>query len=512
MAADAGSLTLSAGGAVAPAGGGPDRALRLVTVAAVSAAVVALGATAAGLNPVFVAAPLTAGLTFAAVQHWLLAWRTLISLILGVILLVPMKRYSLLGGTLPFQIEPYRILIAAVAVGWIGTLLIDPAARIRRTLVDVPLFMFATSLLVSDFVNYGRVTGLEVGGEVMKKLTFFVTFVILVYLIASTITKRKELDQLIKVLVSCGAFVAVAGLYESRSGYNVFNHLHSIFPPLKLDPSQIPATSADSRGARLRIFASSEHPIALSAALTMLVPLGLYLAQRAGENVRARRMWLAMAGVTGLGVLATVSRTGIVMMFVLLVCYAFIKPAATRRALPLLLPVLVFAHAAVPGAMGSLKSAFFPAGGITAEQDYGSGTYGSGRLADLGPSIEEWKRSPLLGDGFGTRITDITDPRMNALILDDQWLGSLLETGLFGVFAFGWLLLRGVRRFGRIGRRDKGPDGWLGAGLAASVMSYFVGMFTFDAFNFYQVTLLLYILMALGAVLLRLRREEGLVA
>jgi hypothetical protein len=507
MAADAGSTPLPPyGGALVP-GGRPDRATAVVGAIALAAALVALAATAAGLNPIFVLAPITAGFAFAAAQHWLLAWRTLISLILGVILLVPMKRYSLLGGTLPFQIEPYRVLIAAVAIGWAGTLLIDRDAKIRRTLVDLPLLVVGLSLLSSDFVNYGRVSGLGVGGEVTKKLTFFVTFVILIYLISSTITKRRELDRLLRVLVGSGTFVALAGLYESRSGYNVFNHIHSIFPPLRLDPSTIPATSADSRGARLRIFASAEHPIALSAALTLLVPLGIYLAHR---SVRHKRLWALATCVIGLGVLATVSRTGVLMMVVLLVAYAVIKPAATRRALPLLLPVLIIAHAAVPGAMGSLKSAFFPEGGLAAEQQYGAGQYGSGRLADLGPSIEEWKRSPLLGDGFGTRITDITDPRRNALILDNQWLGLLLETGLFGVLAFAWLLLRAMRRFGRVGRRDPGPDGWLGAGLAASAVAYFVGMFTFDAFNFYQVTLLLYVLLALGAVMLRLRREEGL--
>jgi hypothetical protein len=498
MDTGAGRLVSPAGGLGAPA----DRSVVLVGWVAGAAALLALAATAAGANPVFVAAPITAAFAFAAAQRWLLAWRTLISLILALILLVPMKRYSLLGGSLPFQIEPYRVLTAAVTIGWLGTLLIEPAARIKRTMIDVPLGLVVVSLLASDLANHGRVSGLQVGGEVVKKLTFFATFVILVYLITSTISKRKELDQLIKVLVGCGTFVAVAGLYESRSGYNVFNHIHSIFPPLRLDPTTIPATSADSRGGRLRIFASSEHPIALSAALTMLVPLGIYLAHRTGK----RRWWMATA-IIGLGVLATVSRTGIVMMVTLLICYLVLKPAATRRALPLLLPILVVAHAAVPGAMGSLKSAFFPPGGIAAEQQYGAGENSSGRLADLGPSIEEWKRSPLLGDGYGTRITDLDDPRRNALILDDQWLGYLLETGLFGVLALAWLLGRSIRRMGRYARRDPATGGWLFAGLSAAVTAYFVGMFTFDSFNFYQVTLLLFVELAIAATALRLWRQ-----
>lgn len=482
---------------------GADRAVVGTYWAAGLCALLAAAAVGAGLNAAYVTAPFAAGFAFVAAQRWLLAWRTLISIILGVILLIPMKRYSLLGGTLPFQIEPYRVMIAAVAIGWAGTLLIDPATRIRRTTFDVPLFMVATALVVSDFTNWGRVSGLQVGGEVVKKLTFFFSYIVLVYLISSVITRRREVDQLVRVLVCCGVVVAIGGLYESYTGYNVFNHIQEIFPPLRLDPTTIPPTSADDRGSRLRIFASSEHPIALSAVFAMLVPMAIYLAHRTG-----RRRWWAACALLGIGVLATVSRTGILMMVTLLICYACIKPAATRRALPALLPLLVVAHVAVPGAMGALKSAFFPPGGVVAEQQWGSGQNSSGRLADLGPSLKEWERSPLLGDGYGTRITDLDDPRRNALILDDQWLGSLLETGLFGVLSIGWLLARSVRRLGRFGRRDDTAHGWLLAGLAASITSYGVGMFTFDAFNFYQVTLLLFIMLAIGSAALRPERAE----
>jgi hypothetical protein len=37
----------------------------------------------------------------------------------------------------------------------------------------------------------------------------------------------------------------------------------------------------------------------------------------------------------------------------------------------------------------------------------------------------------LLGEGFGTR--NPTGPDANAGLLDDQWLGTLLETGYFGL-------------------------------------------------------------------------------
>ena len=41
---------------------------------------------------------------------------------------------------------------------------------------------------------------------------------------------------------------------------------------------------------------------------------------------------------------------------------------------------------------------------MIAEQEGGQGA-GEGRVADLGPSLEQFKRKPFLGQGLGTRLT-----------------------------------------------------------------------------------------------------------
>ena len=54
-------------------------------------------------------------------------------------------------------------------------------------------------------------------------------------------------------------------------------------------------------------------------------------------------------------------------------------------------------------------------------------------------------------------------------------------------------------------------DDWLFAALAASVASFAVGMLTFDAFSFTQVTFIFWILLGLSADSLRIsgrRRRE----
>ena len=45
----------------------------------------------------------------------------------------------------------------------------------------------------------------------------------------------------------------------------------------------------------------------------------------------------------------------------------------------------------LPGTLGAIKNSFLPAGGLVAEQQSMPGASGSGRLADLGPALQEWQ-------------------------------------------------------------------------------------------------------------------------
>jgi len=159
---------------------------------------------------------------------------------------------------------------------------------------------------------------------------------------------------------------------------------------------------------------------------------------------------------------------------------------------------LIVIHFVLPGTIGALKHSFLPTGGLVAEQQSAAGQSGSGRLADLGPGLHEWSRKPLLGEGFGTRVIE----EGNGNVLDDQWLGTLLETGVIGFFGWLWFFARVVRRLGAEAKRDDSERGWLLAAIAAGVAAYAIGMLTYDAFSFIQVTFLLFILVGLGSALL----------
>jgi hypothetical protein len=435
-------------------------------------------------------------------------WESLVGLTILVVLFIPIKRYKL-PGSLPFDLEPYRIVLALVLALWLGALLADGVTRLRRTPLDAPLGLLALAVVTSIAVNPAGITNFNIvrsfvgdnffvtaltispeslrrpdlSTDVLKQLVFLGSFFLAFYLIVSVVRTPAQIDSVLKTLVVGASVVAVFALYERRTHYNVFDHLGSLVPVLRFQ-----GNDTNLRSGGVRVLASAQHPIALAAMFVMLVPVALYLVHR----TRQRRWWIAVA-VVAMGSLATISRTAVVMAIAAAVVFAILRPAVVRAAIPFALPFLVAVHFVTPGAIGGLRASFFPSQGIVEDQTEYGGRISSKRL---GPQFDIIRNQPLLGQGFGTRIT--AGENRNARILDDQWLGTAVETGLIGAGAWVWIFVRFVRRAGRAAREDDGPRGWLLSALAASVAAFAVGMLTFDAFSFIQVTVVMYILLALG--------------
>lgn len=471
---------------------------RLTSAEAVLVAIAgALGLAVVGGFRTDVVAVLAA--LFATVVAWhrtLLRWDSLVVGIVLVILFIPIKRYQL-PAALPFDLEVYRLAVVLVLAAWLTALLVDPRVRLRSTAFDGPLVLIVVGTLASELANPARVN--ELGSYVVKSLTFFATFVVLIWLLAGSLRTRVEVDRVLQALVGGAAIVALLALWERQTGYNAFDHLSSWLPFLDFQGS----VSSGDRGGRLRVIGPAQHPIALGALFATLVPLGVYLAR-----TKSSRWWGATV-LLGLGVLATGSRTAIIMILVSVLVFLRLKPVWTKRLWIALIPAMIVAKTAVPGSIVTLKESFFPPGGLIAEQTNlpanADPQLAGGRVRLLGPSIAEASQRPLLGLGFGTRITGFYEPKRNAAILDNQWLGLLLEVGLVGIAGWLWLVGRATRRLWREARRlGDDPDSWLYTGLCASVLSFAVGMFTYDAMGFIQAAFVFWLLVGLSAVVLQL--------
>lgn len=495
--------TLAPAGGAGASGAGTPGALPLrrvdrFTYTALGAAILlALVAAGSGVKTLPIIIAITGCLTFAAAHTWLLQWRTMLGAIIVCILFIPIKRYEL-PVNLPMQLEPYRLVVLGVGAGMLASLLIDNRLQLRSTGLDVPIAMIALAMLLSVLTRSGHILGEGLGKYSFRSVSFFATYIIVFYLVTLAVRRRSDVETLLRLLVMGAAIVGALAIVEEYAQYNFFDHLQQYFPVLRFQG--VPYTT--DRGG-VRAYASAQHPIAMGAALILILPMAIYLA----HSTRQKRWWIC-CGLLILGALATKSRTAIIMIVVILVVMWILKPRETRRLLPkAILPMLIAAHFVMPGTLGTLKNSIFPSGGLVnaetnADVSWHS-NYGKGRIGQWDPALKEWQLTPLFGQGAGTRVSDLEDPKMNAPILDDQWLWSLLELGVFGVVALLWFFVAAIKRFGRLAKRDPTENSWLLTGFAASTTAYAVGMLTFDAFNFVQVTMLMFLIVALGVATLR---------
>jgi polysaccharide biosynthesis protein PslJ len=433
----------------------------------------------------------------AATHRALFRWHSLVGLILAVVLFVPIGRYAL-PGSLPFHLELYRVVVALVVATWLASLLVDERIRWRSTPLDRPLLSLLACILLSELTNPGRVN--QYGSFVVKTLTFFLSFVFVYYLVATLVRRRESIDFLLRFLTVGGAVIGFLGIVERRTHFNAFNHLHVILPFLKYEPEAGTSVESLTRNGNLRVLGPAEHPIALGAMLVMILPISVYLA-------RARdRRWIIASMLLLVGALATGSRTALTMLIGEFVLFLIVKPRETKRLLPLFVPAIVVIHVLAPGAFVGLKSALFPKGGLIAQQTKlaanANPELAGGRIRQIKPMVEEASHHPFFGEGLGTRLTGFTVKQRNAPILDDQWLDNLLDVGFIGLALWIWLFVRSIRMLLRNARESSGEgDDWLFLGLAASILSFAIGMLTFDAFSYTQEYFVFWIVLGLSSAL-----------
>jgi hypothetical protein len=454
-------------------------------------------------------------------------WSWLVSGLVIVDLLTPSDRRYTLAGMNAFQLEPYRVFVALLLVGWIASLLCDRRVKIRRTGLEGPLGLILFAIVGSLLLNPSRVSGTM--SFVIKSFSLEASFLLVIYAVVSVVRTRAVLDWLIKVLVIAGGIEGLAAVIERKKHFNIFNHERLLLPIFHFNEQVLGSLS---RGGALRAQASSGQPIELSAVMAILLPFAIYLV----ATTRQRRWYFAVLFLLA-GNFAGGSRTGMIASLVILIVFLCLRPRQTLKCWPALIPVFIVIHFLAPGAIGTLYSSFFPSGGLLASEQNGQVVGPGGvventsRLSRWGPELHAFRNyNPLVGEGFGTRVngrTSLTEAatastsggwgnysftgqqsplsqsKDNAEILDDQWLSTLLETGVLGLLGWLWLFILTVKRLAKRAKIERDvPEGFLPVALAASIAGFAVSMWFYDAFTFTQGNFLLHLLIAFSAVLL----------
>ncbi len=411
-------------------------------------------------------------------------WQTMLSIFVLCIIFIPIRRYTM--GGVGVQLEPYRIVAALLIFAWVTSLLIDPRVRTRKSGLGGPLLLLLLAVVASDVVNLQTARTHLVESNMVKTDTFFLSWIFVFLIVVSLVRTEETRERMLRLLVGSTAVLACFAVYEARTQYNVFDHLNSFIPLLK------PYFLGDNplRQGRWRSYGSAEVPIALGALFALLLPFAFYLLKKTKE-----RRWMFAVAALLAGTVSTVSRTAAIMVAVIAIVYLVLRFRDVKRFWPAIIPLVIVIHFAMPGAIGTLVSTFHPQGGLVAEQS-ATATDQARRLARATIALRQIEAHPFLGLGFGTNIS--TGTNSNAPILDDQWLGNLLDAGILGTLAWIWLFARFIRRTGREARRDDSDRSWLMAAYCASITAFAVGMFTYDAFSFIQEAIVMFILLGLG--------------
>jgi polysaccharide biosynthesis protein PslJ len=309
-------------------------------------------------------------------------------------------------------------------------------------------------------------------------------------LAADGIDRADRLRTLLRRIVMLATAMAALGAIEFCTGVDLAKYI--VIPGLSVHQQ---VTDLMSRNGLVRVTATTAQPLEFNAVLAMSLPIALHQARFAPAALRVRR-WLQVALITAV-VPLTGSRSA---FFGLVVICIVLFPTWHRRerhrAYLVALAAPVLAWLVKPSLVSSFSSLF---GQLGTDQSSLSRT---DAYSEAVPFIAA---HPWLGQGFQTFF-----PQAHFFV-DNQYLTSLLETGVLGLlalvvcFATGWFTARSARAAAADARQRD-----LGQCLAASMAVGAVCFASFDALSFSIAAGLFFLLLGCVGAAWRLGHAQHL--
>ena len=306
---------------------------------------------------------------------------------------------------------------------------------------------------------------------------------------ADGLSTLNQLQTLIRRIVWGATAIATLGIIQFFSGLDVAKYI--VIPGLS---SQQPFISVGLRDSFNRPSATAIHPIEFGVVLAMCLPLAIHQARFAPPGIRLRR-WLQVA-VIGTTLPMTVSRSAILGLIISGFVILSVWPKKDRRmAYLVVLASAVVMRAVIPGLLGTIRGLFTSLGSDS------SAIERTGAISLASPFISQ---HPWLGRGFGTFLPT------TYFFTDDQYLNSLIDTGIVGMLALMALIATGwfvARRSRRISTDEEIRH--LAQCLAASSAVALVSFATFDALSFTMATGITFLVLGCAGALWKLTSIEG---
>jgi O-antigen ligase len=299
-----------------------------------------------------------------------------------------------------------------------------------------------------------------------RALIWTLTFLSIVLAAADGIADRKRLDDVIRVLVWCSGAMALIGLIESVLNIGLSPYLAPPGLEFIVDPVELGARGEGF----FRVTSTTLHYIEFSTVMAISVPFAVHVA-RFGATSRVRQAAAISSVLILAAIPATLSRTGILALLVMAVVMTAAWSWRTRfNLLGAGLALMAAMSVLRPGLLGTVRSLF---------TNLGDDPSIEGRTNDYPIVTAYFAERPWLGRGPGTYVPVIYD------VLDNQWLLSLVTTGIVGVAALAMLHIAAITLAGITLRRTGNPaDRHLCVCLIAAQVGAMVVHTTFDSLSF----------------------------
>jgi len=338
------------------------------------------------------------------------------------------------GDVLVVRIED--LILTTVCLAWLARAAIfKDVGLVRKTPLNGPIVAYTVTLVVATLLGTfaGNVRPLRGFFFTLKYVEYFVVY----FMAVNYIQDERQLRRLLGTAVATCAISAVMGIAQIPSGERV---------------------SAPFEG-------KYGEPNTFGGYLVFMLAVILGLAL-AAKTLPARLRWFALAALTAVPLLYTLSRTSWLAALPMLLTLILLSP----RRLIVIVAVggaIILGSAVFPKQVLDRYDYTFHAPEARGEFRVGSARFDtstSARVESWGYGIRGWLKRPLLGYG----VTGFA-------FMDAQYVRVLVEGGLLGLAAFLWLLWRILRTAWDTYRRTVGTRF---EGLALGYIAGFAAMIT----------------------------------
>jgi O-antigen ligase len=398
--------------------------------------------------------------------------------------LIPaLPSYVVLPGPLKSNGSPARV-IAVMLFGLVvlGFVVVRRTAHVRRVSPGAMILLFYFLLWLTTYGVGLLLADRSLGWELVAAsrtravLTLIANVGVGLYTLARVRTARQR-DIVLGCLAAGLTFACLVGLLQ------VFSiDLRFLFRPPGLVVNTegagdvgLAAGLAERMGAA-RVVGTSQHAIEFSVLAAVTIPLTIYFARNAATRT-VRFLSAAACGVAMLALPAAVSRSGVVSLAVALLIYMFhFRVRAIANTVMLGCMAVGGYVLAFPHIVNALWNTITGSSGVDESIQ--------GRTADYAGVSMIFHEHPVFGLGLGGQRR----------FYDNEWLQVVVQGGLVGLAAMIAISLGAIFGIAAALRRAASPrereQAYMLGSVAAGIL---VSAFTFDSFQYQQVTLIVFI-------------------